>query len=87
MWADDLVGWNQSNLRLETSMKNLAAAVNLIITILSFIGKAFFCGATAVVVINALELGLVGSIFIWLGAIVMLFTRVVNFSELGGKRS
>ena len=87
MWADDLVGWNQSNLRLETSMKNLAAAANLIITILSFIGKAFFCGAAAVVVINALELGLVGSIFIWLGAIVMLFTRVVNFSELGGKRS
>lgn len=68
-------------------MKNLAVATNLIITILSFIGKAFFCGAVAVVVIKTLELGFVWSNFIWLGAIVMLFTRVVNFSELEGKRS
>lgn len=55
--------------------------------ILNLCGKAFFCGATAVVVINSLELGLVGSIFIWVGAVVMFFSKVVNFSELGGKRS
>lgn len=55
--------------------------------ILNLCGKAFFCGATAVVVINALELGLVGSIFIWVGAIVVFFSRVVNFSELWEKHS
>ena len=68
-------------------MKNLAMIIYLLSILLNFCGKAFFCGATAVVVINALELGLVGSIFVWVGAVVMLFTRVVNFSELWEKHS
>ena len=68
-------------------MKNLAVATNLIIIILSFIGKAFFCGAVAVVVIKTLELGFVWSNFIWLGAMTVLFPRVFSLPGCAEKRS
>ena len=62
-------------------MKTLA----ILETILSAIGKGFFCSFTAWHLMTTTDAGFVTSVLIWIGAVTVFFSRTVDFS-LGGEK-
>ena len=53
--------------------------------ILNLTAKGFFCGYAAWHLITTTDVGFFASALIWIGAVTVFFSQVVDFTEVGKK--